>query len=140
MGLHWIWWIAGALAIGAELLTGTFYLLAVGIAILLGGVVAWLGQPVEMQFLAAGGLGVALTIAAHRLRVRRFEPEPDAAFDIGQSVTVQSWKHDGTARVLHRGTLWDAELEGPEVAREGPLYISAMRGSVLVLSDRRPAG
>jgi hypothetical protein len=43
MGAFWIWWIAAAALIGAELLTGTFYLLAVGSAAAIGGLAAWLG-------------------------------------------------------------------------------------------------
>ena len=43
MDNHWIWWILATLLIGAEMLTGTFYLLAVGIAFAVGGVAAWLG-------------------------------------------------------------------------------------------------
>jgi len=61
MSVHWIWWIAATLLIGAELITGTFYLLAIGIAVALGGVVAWLGASIEAQFAVAGVLGVALT-------------------------------------------------------------------------------
>ena len=38
MGGHWVWWSAAAVLVGAELVTGTFYLLAVGIAAAFGGV------------------------------------------------------------------------------------------------------
>ena len=41
MAHFWIWWILAALLIGLELATGTFYLLAVGIAFAFGGVAAW---------------------------------------------------------------------------------------------------
>ena len=37
MSIEWIWWIAAAVLIGAELLTVSFYLLAVGLAFVLGG-------------------------------------------------------------------------------------------------------
>ena len=59
MAAYWIWWIAGGGLIGAELVTGTFYLLAVGIAVALGGVAALLGAAVPLQFAVAGVLGVA---------------------------------------------------------------------------------
>jgi len=49
MAHFWIWWILAALLIGHELATGTFYLLAVGIAFGLGGVAAWLGASLPMQ-------------------------------------------------------------------------------------------
>ena len=71
MGGHWVWWIAAAVLVGAELLTGTFYLLAVGIAAAIGGVAAWLGAGLPLQYLVAGGLGVVLTIAAHQWRMRQ---------------------------------------------------------------------
>jgi membrane protein implicated in regulation of membrane protease activity len=139
MSTFWIWWIAGAVLIGAELVTGTFYLLAVGIAAAIGGLAAWLGAGLGWQFVIAGALGVVLTIAAHRWRLSRAAPEPDRGLDIGRAVQVQTWNPDGSARVAYRGSSWNAVLESPAVSRTAPLYISATRGSVLVLSDRRPA-
>jgi membrane protein implicated in regulation of membrane protease activity len=53
-------------------------------------------------------------------------------------VRVQRWNDDGTARVFHRGTDWDAELATPYTPRNETLYIVATRGSKLVLSDRPP--
>ncbi len=138
MALHWVWWIAAALAIGAELLTGTFYLLAIGVAVAAGGLAAWFGLAIEMQFLVAGALGVVLTILAHQWRVERMQPAPQPGLDIGQAVSVRTWRADGTARVFYRGTLWDAELASPDVARDAPLYIVDTRGSVLVLANQRP--
>jgi membrane protein implicated in regulation of membrane protease activity len=139
MGLHWVWWIAAAVLVGAELLTGTFYLLAVGVAVACGGVAAWLGAGLEAQYLVAGGLAVVLTGAAHQWRRRSAQPPQQRSLDVGQSVQVQTWHPDGTARVAYRGTLWDAQLESPATPRADTLYIVATRGSVLVLSDRRPA-
>ncbi len=134
-----MWWIAAALLIGAELVSGTFYLLAVGIAVALGGAAAWLGASLPVQFGIAGVLGVALTIAAHRWRLARASPPPLPSLDVGQAVHVETWNGDGTARVAYRGTTWDAELAAPGVPRDKTLYIVGTRGSVLILSDRRPA-
>jgi len=33
---YWTWWILAAVLVGAELVTGTFYLLAVGVAFAVG--------------------------------------------------------------------------------------------------------
>jgi membrane protein implicated in regulation of membrane protease activity len=140
MSVHWIWWIVAAAIIGAELVSGTFYLLAIGIAVALGGVAAWLGAGLAVQFGVAGVLCVALTVAAHRWRLAHASPPPQPSLDVGQAVHVESWNPDGTARVAYRGTTWDAELASPDVPRADTLYIVAMRASVLVLSDRRPAG
>jgi membrane protein implicated in regulation of membrane protease activity len=139
MSVEWIWWICAAILIGAELLSGTFYLLAVGVAVALGGVAAWAGTSVPIQFGIAGVLGVALTIAAHRWRLARASPPPQPSLDVGQAVQVEAWKDDGTARVHYRGSTWDAELESPSVPRAATLFIVATRGSLLILSDRRPA-
>ena len=76
MGAFWIWWIAAAALIGAELLTGTFYLLAVGSAAAIGGLAAWLGVGSAWQFVIAGVLGVGLTIAAPRWPPARANPAP----------------------------------------------------------------
>nr|AKQ70974.1 hypothetical protein [bacterium enrichment culture] len=139
MAACWVWWIAAAVLIGAELVTGTFYLLAIGIAAAIGGLAAWMGTSVAMQFLIAGVLGVALTMAAHQWRIKRGVPPPQPALDVGGIVRVEKWNDDGTARVAYRGSTWDAELETPATPRAESLYITATRGSVLVLSDRRPA-
>ncbi len=138
MGAHWLWWVIAAILIGAEMLTGTYYLFALGVASALAGIVAFAGGGIEAQFAVGGALGVAGVVAAHRWRIRH-TPAPQPPLDIGQTVQVRQWRDDGTLRVAYRGTEWDAELAAPVAAREAPLYIVAMRGSVLVLSDRRPA-
>jgi membrane protein implicated in regulation of membrane protease activity len=76
MDNYWIWWILAAVLIGAEMLTGTFYLLAVGIAFTLGGVVAWVGASLPMQLLTAGVLSVIGTVIANRWRRARGDPPP----------------------------------------------------------------
>jgi len=139
MSGYWTWWIAAAILIGAELVTGTFYLLAVGIAAALGGVAAMLGAGMPVQFAVAGVLGVVLTVAAHRWRLARGTPPPQPSLDVGQAVHVQTWNPDGTARVAYRGSNWDADLAAPDVPRGETMYIVATRGSVLVLSDKKPA-
>jgi membrane protein implicated in regulation of membrane protease activity len=139
MAVYWTWWIVAALLIGAELVTGTFYLLAIGIAVALGGVAAWLGAGEPMQFAVAGVLGVVLTIVAHRWRLARATPPLQPSLDVGQSVRVTTWNPDGSARVAYRGSDWNAELAAPDVPRGETMYIVATRGSVLVLSDRKPA-
>jgi membrane protein implicated in regulation of membrane protease activity len=139
MAGHWLWWILAAVLIGADVLTGTFYLLAVGIAFAIGGFAAWLGAGTEAQLLIGGVLYIAGVFASHRWRSRRGAPPPDSPLDVGQAVRVQAWNPDGTARVAHRGSLWTAELASPDLPRGDVMYIVGMRGSTLVVSDRRPA-
>jgi membrane protein implicated in regulation of membrane protease activity len=136
---HWVWWILGVVLIGAELVTGTFYLLAVGIAFIFGGVAAWLGASTPVQLLVAGVLALGGSFAAHRWRMRIGTPPPQPSLDVGQAVQVQIWHEDGTARVEYRGTQWDAVLEHPGAVRELTMYIVATRGSTLVIAPSRTA-
>ncbi len=137
MSEYWIWWIAAALLVGAELLTGTYYLLAVGLALGIGGMAAWLGATAPVQFAIAAIAGVLLTVAAHQWRMRRALPPPQPPLDVGQTVHVEHWNADGTARVAYRGTQWTAELETPDTPRARTMVIGAMHGSILVVADRR---
>jgi membrane protein implicated in regulation of membrane protease activity len=140
MAAYWMWWIVAAALIAAELLTGTFYLLVVGIAVACGGFAAVLGWSVAVQFLTASLLGVAGVIALNRWRQGHSAAPRQNALDVGQMVKVQSWGPDRTARVSYRGSTWDAELAAADTPQAETMYIAAMRGSVLILSDRRPAG
>jgi membrane protein implicated in regulation of membrane protease activity len=140
MSVYWMWWIAAAALIAAEMLTGTFYLLVVGIAVACGGIAAWLGWSIPYQWLTAGVLGVAGVVALERWkRGRGGSASPQAALDVGQMVRVQSWGPDRTARVSYRGSTWDAELAAPDTPQAEIMYIAGTKGPVLILSDRRPA-
>lgn len=138
MAAHWVWWILGVVLVGAELVTGTFYLLAIGAALLVGGAAAWVGASIPVQLLVAGALAVAGSFFAHRWRMRRATPPPQPPLDVGQAVQVQVWHPDGTARVAYRGSHWDAELARPDAGREKTMYIVATRGSTLVIAPERP--
>jgi membrane protein implicated in regulation of membrane protease activity len=140
MVAYWMWWIAGAVLIAAELLAGTFYLLVIGLAVAAGGVAAWLGAPAPLQWLVAGLLGVAGTMALrHWKRSLMARTPQQPGLDIGAQVQVIAWGPDRTARVAYRGSSWDAELEAPDTPQAETMYIAAMRGSVLILASRRPA-
>ena len=140
MAAQWVWWILGVVLVGAELVTGTFYLLAIGVAFLVGGFAAWLGASTPVQLLVAGALAVAGSFVAHRWRDSKGTPPLQPSLDVGQPVQVQIWHDDGTARVTYRGTQWDAQLAVPGGGRERTMYIVAMRGSTLVIAPERPAG
>ena len=138
MAAYWLWWIAAAALVGVELLTGTVYLLAVGVAAVIGGVAAWFGWGAAAQFLAAGAAGSVLVWLARRRRMGRVTSAPQVSLDVGALVRVEQWRGDGTLRVAHRGAGWEGELARPDIPRSESLYVVATRGSVLVLSDQRP--
>lgn len=136
MAAYWIWWALAVILVGVELMTGTFYLLAVGVAFAVGGFAAWFGASLPVQLIIGGVLSVAGTMAAHRWRLRQLLPATPP-LDLGQSVRILEWKDDGSARVNYRGTQWDAELVAPGVARAETMYIVGTRGSTLLIADRR---
>ena len=103
-----------------------------------GGIAAWLGATMPMQLLIAGVLAIAGAVLANRWRRRRGDPPQLAGFDVGQSVRVEAWQPDGTARVVYRGTRWNGELASPQTPRRDTMYIVATRGSTLVLDAERP--
>jgi membrane protein implicated in regulation of membrane protease activity len=139
MSAYWMWWTVAAALIAAELLTGTFYLLVIGIAVACGGIAAFLGWGEPYQWLTASVLGVIGVVALERWKRGRGRSPDQPALDVGQMVRVQKWGPDRTARVTYRGSTWDAELVTPDTPQAETMYIAAMRGSVLILSDRRPA-
>ncbi len=95
-----------------------------------------LGLALPLQLMVAGVVAVAGTMIAHRWRGKRVPP-PTPSLDLGQSVRVLDWKSDGDARVEYRGTQWNAELAEPGGARGETMYIVGMRGSTLLIADRR---
>jgi len=135
---YWVWWVLAAVLVGAELFTGTFYLLAIGAAFALGGVAAWLGASSSAQLMIGGFAAVAGTIVAHQWRRLHAMPPPQIGLDVGQEVEVVDWHDNGTARVKYRGTQWDAELAGPGTARKSTMYITDTRGSTLVIAADKP--
>jgi len=138
MATYWYWWGLAAILVGAELLTGTFYLVALGVAFAVGGAVAWLSGSFSTQLLIAGALSVAGTFAAYRWRQRPGVAPPEQSLDVGQTVRVATWKDDGTARVIYRGSQWDAELATAAGARTETMVIVGTRGSRLIIADRLP--
>jgi membrane protein implicated in regulation of membrane protease activity len=128
--------LAGGLVV-AELVTGTFLLLALGVAFGVGGFIALAGAAFEVQLLVAGIVAIAGIFIAHRWRRRAKVEAPEIASDVGQTVRVQAWNPDGTARVAYRGTLWTAEAASPDVPRADTMVIVGRRGSTLLIADRR---
>jgi membrane protein implicated in regulation of membrane protease activity len=125
--------------LAAEMLTGTFYLLMIAIGVACGGIAGWLGASFDVQLLTSSILGAAAPLVFHQWRKRSAAAhKPDQPLDVGEIVQIETWNADGSARARHRGTQWDAELEAPGISRNAILYIAAMRGSTLILSDRKP--
>ena len=135
----YVYWFLLALGLMAlEMMTGTFYLLVLGIALGVGGVAALFGLSMPLQYALSAVAGIAGTVILRRVRRARMRDVPNQSLDIGQPVQAVQWREDGTARAHYRGSEWDAEPESATTPRTGPLYIKALRGSTLILTDRKP--
>ncbi len=143
MELWLLWVIAGFVLVIAELVTGTFYLLVVGLGAFAAALAAWLGGNILVQ--AAVGCAVALAGAwfvHHWHAAQRDEEGHGNLLDRGQPVILEGWSNEsaGLARVKYRGASWDARLAQAD-ARPAPgttLYIDAMDGSMLVVVAAPP--
>lgn len=138
-----VWWVAAGLAVAAELATGTFYLLMIGLGLASGGMAALFGATTTLQIVVAAVIGGGATLAWHGLRGTRDRTGDKAAhenrdvnLDIGERVHVDGWATDRTTRVQYRGSSWGARLAhgAPPVA--GEFTVSAVEGNWLVLAPR----
>lgn len=114
MATYLLWAIAGFVLIIAELLSGTFYLLVLGIAALAAAGVAFASGAFWLQAMVAAGVALIGIYVVRRWWVNH--PKDSAAsnnLDLGQAVVVESWVNQaaGIARVKYRGSTWEAQLE-----------------------------
>ena len=138
MAVYVYWFLLALVLLGVEMATGTFYLLMVSIALAVGGAAALLGLGLPAQLALAALAGVAGIILLRRWKGGSATGAVSQSLDTGQQVQILTWRDDGTARVFYRGAEWDAELETADSRREGTLYIKELRGSVLILTHRKP--
>ena len=140
MSAQAVWIIAALVVLGAEMLLGTLYLLAVFLGCLGATVCAYLDCSVAVQGLTAGLITVAGTVGAlifrKKLRTLNRNPDPDSNdLDKGQRVRVEEITSEGLGKVSYRGSVWTAEgQDGP--LRAGTYLIVKVRGPRLILGER----
>jgi len=135
----WIWWMV--LAFGLlilELLTGTFYLLVIAVALAAGGLANLAGAPFTLQLVVAALIGFGGSLLLRRSRLGRLTTEGDALqnLDVGQVVRIESWSSGNTARAQYRGAEWDVLLAPGETAAPGDFVIQSVQGSRLVVARK----
>ena len=143
MELWLVWIVAGfALAI-AELLSGTFYLLVIGLGAFAGAVVAWMGANMLVQAAVGGVVALGGAVWVHRWHLRQKSGDAQSNFlDRGQPVVLEGWANESAnlARVKYRGTSWDARVAPGERPAPGTtLYIEGQEGNTLVVVAAAPA-
>ena len=141
MDAYLVWLIAGFALVIAELLTGTFYLLVLGVAAFFGAAVAYFGGSHLAQTIVAAVVALVGVIWVHRAR-QSMMPARMQGLDVGQPAAFESWVNRGAghARVKYRDALWDAQVSGDASGEPGEiLYIAAVDGNTLKVSKTRPA-
>jgi len=139
----YVWWVvAGMALIVAELVTGTFLLLILGIAAFGGAAMAYFGLSFWVQAVVAAALGSAGMVWVSRVHgksQKTVRGKDEHSLDIGQMVELDSWvsEADGLARVRYRNATWDARVEGARTPGGKVFYIRSMDGNTLHVSSTR---
>src|SRR5258705_9282302 len=136
-----LWAILGLALVVIELLTGTFYLLMLGIAAFGAALAAWLGQPFGVQAVVAALVSAAGCYGVHVYRANNVKGQM-ASIDAGQPASFENWLDQGArrARVRYRGASWDALVDGDAAIDAGAvLYVVKADGNTLNVTVNRPA-
>jgi membrane protein implicated in regulation of membrane protease activity len=108
------WWVLAGVAVAAELMTGTFYLLMLALGPVGAALAASAGAPLTTQIGVAAALGVGAVLVWRWLQMQRSHPSapaqsnPDVNMDVGQTIHIAAWTADGSAQVHYRGAQWTA--------------------------------
>lgn len=131
------WIIAGFVLVIIELVTGTFYLVVIGVGAFAGAAVAWAGGGYFAQAVGACAVALVGTWFVRRWhRVHQKQGARDNLLDLGQPVVLEAWVDaaTGLARVRYRGASWDARLaDGLRPEPGATLYINGQDGNMLLV-------
>jgi membrane protein implicated in regulation of membrane protease activity len=135
------WAVIGLVLVIAELLTGTFYLLMLGVAAFGAAGAAWLGLSFGAQSVVAGIVSAVGCFGVHVWRGTNSKSQMPS-IDAGMPASFESWIDAGTrlARVRYRGAPWEARVEGAGSVEPGAtLWVLATDGNTLKVTKNRPA-
>lgn len=136
-----VWAVTGLVLAIVELVTGTFYLLMLGIAAFGAALAAWLGLAFAAQTIVAVIVAAVGCYGVHAYRAKnRAQQMPP--IDAGMPASFENWLDAPArlARVRYRGASWDARVEGGEALEPGAtVYVLAADGNTLRVAKNRPA-
>ena len=135
-----VWAVTGLVLVIVELLTGTFYLLMLGVAAFGAALAAWLGLEFSGQAIVAVVISAIGCYGVHVYKARN-RAQQMAPIDAGMPASFESWLDVGArlARVRYRGASWEARVEGLEAIEPGAmLYVLDTDGNTLRVAKNRP--
>jgi membrane protein implicated in regulation of membrane protease activity len=136
-----VWALTGLVLVIVELLTGTFYLLMLGVAVFGAALAAWLGLGFPAQTIVAVVLSAIGSYGVHVYKARN-RAQQMAPIDAGMPASFENWLDAGErlAKVRYRGASWEARVEGLEAVEPGAtVYVLAADGNTLRVAKNRPA-
>lgn len=136
-----LWAAGGLVLVIVELMTGTFYLLMLGVAAFGAALAALLGLEFGAQAIVAVVVSAFGCYGVHVYKARNSR-EQMAPIDAGMPASFESWLDAGArlARVRYRGASWDARVEGADNVEAGTtLYVLAVDGNTLRVAKSKPA-
>ncbi|MEI8327185.1 MAG: NfeD family protein [Betaproteobacteria bacterium] len=136
-----IWWILAGVAVVAELLTGTFYLLMLSLGLAAGALSAHAGVSSVAQLLIAAAVGGGTVTGWRIVRSQRTRPlsaseNRDVNMDVGETVQVDAWNPDGTAGVKYRGAHWTVMPRPGQQPSAGAHTVVEVVGSKLIVEKK----
>lgn len=135
-----VWAVIGLVLVIVELLTGTFYLLMLGVAAFGAALAAYLGFEFGSQAIVAVLISAIGCYGVHVYRAKN-RAQQMAPIDAGMPASFESWLDAGArlARVRYRGASWEARVEGLEAIEPGAtVYVLAADGNTLRVAKNKP--
>jgi membrane protein implicated in regulation of membrane protease activity len=137
-----LWWIIAGFFVSLELLSGSMYLLMLGLGAGCAGLAALAGATQTLQLITASGVGGGAVLLWHRQLLKRgpldtlgYNTTGLGQLDVGEEIPVSRWNPDGTTHVQYRGSEWLARFHGTHVPRSGLHRIRAIEPNYLVLEQ-----
>src|SRR5579859_1722437 len=94
MELWLIWIVAGFALVIAELVTGTFYLLMIGLGAFAGAAAAWFDTNLLVQALAGSTVAVVGSLLVHHWHSAQRNVGGSNLLDRGQPVVLEGWANE----------------------------------------------
>ena len=136
--------VIGFTLVIVELLTGTFYLLVIGVGFFAAALCAALGAGALVQAMVGSAVALLGGWLVHHWHEgqRAKDAGRSNLLDRGQPVVLEGWANEnaGIARVRYRGASWDAKVAAGAARPETgtTLYIEGQEGSTLIVATSRP--
>ncbi|QLG88162.1 NfeD family protein [Chitinibacter bivalviorum] len=133
-------WLLGTLGLaGLEMLTGTFYLIAIAAGLAIGALCSALSLPFSVQIISAAIAALISVAIIKKWKQKNLAAAsaPDAD-DVNQVVTLAHWIDASRARVNYRGSQWDAILAEGETQQNSEYWlICARHGATLIIRSQK---